>query len=270
MIPKLTKLRPSRALASRTHFGGFAGHLRVPKRPFCTLASKPEAESENETSPARPRFNYAAMTDLFNQYKTEVWGKAFPFVLGANVGYFLLYLLTDNNSWIDFAWFTNQFCIGSVIYNSTTSDSIGRSLVLLILFFAWAAGGAWYIFANRLSKRRSDDRMEKNCQEAGVNHRVYYAFRFLLHSVLYIPVATTTFFLFKQQKSKGWLYYIGIVLAIYGMVMKSKADQELQEFVNGSLISPRKSRGRRPQVRENRSALHPGPLENLEASQLVF
>ncbi|MBX9809350.1 DUF1295 domain-containing protein [Candidatus Gracilibacteria bacterium] len=153
------------------------------------------------------------------------------------ISYILLFLLSirlKDNSIVDVFW-SIGFMITAVVTYIEGIQGLVQSLVT-ILVLIWGIRLSSHIGFRKLLERKEDPRYAKWREEWG-NGWYFYIRSFLqvyiLQMILLLVVAIAIIIvnLYGTVNYNSWITYIGVSVALFGLIFESIADRQLAEFI---------------------------------------
>lgn len=144
--------------------------------------------------------------------------------------------LIDNPTIVDVTWCINHWLVGtSIATNNFTNLSLvfsGRkNTIHFALLSAWLARLGGFLLYTRIIKPYVDPRYKTLATKAKINQNLYYFLQFQGQGVLSIMTAMPLYYLFNQNSQElAWNNYLGIGLAVAGILGEAVADQQLYNF----------------------------------------
>lgn len=169
--------------------------------------------------------------DVVVDYLHETWVYNFPMVLGSNLLLYILSMIFNVNTLVDFGWFFNQFLIALQITIHYRDTNTWKTYFLLGLITLWMIRGGGFILITRVLKGVNDRRYEKMAE--GKSRAAYFFFQFVMQAVLVMFPAIPIYFMFRKHDVIRANLYVGAVIAIVGVIFELVADLQLHFFIEG-------------------------------------
>ena len=170
--------------------------------------------------------------DTFLDYLFQMWAIQFPTALVLNLIFYVLFLVSNANTLVDFGWAFNQMVFTlSIMLQQHDSFTLKYGFIL-ILVFIWFFRLGGFLFFTRVIKQTNDTRYEEMSGSGSETKRkCWFLFQFLFQALLVILPASPIFFMFRKPDEYRWNFYTGIVIALFGIIMEAIADQQLYNWI---------------------------------------
>jgi steroid 5-alpha reductase family enzyme len=142
----------------------------------------------------------------------------------------------NNPTLVDVTWCLNHWIVGTSIATQNFTDlslvlSGRKNLLHWGLLSMWLVRLGGFLFYTRIMKPYVDPRYKSMAAKRNMNESLYYFMQFQFQGVLSMITAIPLYFLFNQKSQElQWNNYLGVGLAVAGLVGEAVADNQLYAF----------------------------------------
>lgn len=170
--------------------------------------------------------------DVFLDFLFQMWAIQFPTAFGINIILYLLFLLTNTNTLVDFGWAFNQMVFALSIMLQDHKHFTLKYGFMTIAVFIWFFRLGGFIFFTRIINSTNDSRYEEmSAGGSDTKRKLMFLFQFLFQALFVILPASPLFFMFRKPDHYGWNFYTGLSIALIGIMLEGIADQQLYRWV---------------------------------------
>lgn len=169
--------------------------------------------------------------DKFLDFLFQMWAIQFPTAVAVNLILYLIFLLTNVNTLVDFGWTLNQMIFALSIMLQENDISLKYGIIIIVVFI-WFFRLGGYIFFTRVLSATNDGRYEEmSNSESKCKRRCWFLFQFVFQAVLVIIPASPVYFMFKVSNYYSACFIVGLCVALIGIALEGVADQQLYLWV---------------------------------------
>jgi len=150
--------------------------------------------------------------------------------------FWLIAMKIDNPALVDVCWVVNHFIIGASIGTNNFSDPSllfrgTKTALNFTLLALWTLRLGGYLLTTRIIKPYVDPRYKDLAAKYKINKLGYFFIQFQFQGILSALTGIPLYYLFTDTSQEfTWTNYLGISLALTGLIGEAIADHQLYQF----------------------------------------